>query len=103
MSNPALTGSCLLSLAALFHRNGHVRWQNAQRLTAEGWQHYKKGDEIRFTAESAEELNAIRRWLRALGFKPGRPLRKGRQMRQPVYGREDVQQLLNLLGERHNA
>ncbi|MBI2826151.1 MAG: hypothetical protein HYX69_15840 [Planctomycetia bacterium] len=85
-------------LAQFFRRNGHVRRQNAKRLKREG-QRYKKGDEIRLTASSLKELSVIRRLLIEAGFKPGRPFRKARQFRQPVYGKQAVEEFLRLVGE----
>lgn len=85
-------------LAFFFRRNGYVRYQNAERLAAEG-QRYKKGDEVRLVATSLAELRAIRRLLRQAGFKPGRPFRKAKQYRQPVYGRSVVARFLAFIGE----
>ena len=84
-------------LASFFRRNGFVRRQDPQRLADEGWERYKKGDELRLVAESAKELRLIRRLLREAGFKPGRPLAKGRQYRQPIYGRQAVARFLDLV------
>lgn len=86
-------------LAALFHRNGYVRWQDQQRLTEEGYQVYKKGHEVRLVADSAEELAAIRKLLKQAGFKPGQAFVKGQQYRQPVYGKRAVLSFLELIGE----
>lgn len=84
-------------LASFFRRNGFVRRQDPQRLADEGWERYKKGDELRLVAESAKELRLIRRLLREAGFKPGRPFAKGRQYRQPIYGRQAVARFLDLV------
>lgn len=86
-------------LREFFKRNGYVRLQNADRAAAEG-RYYKKGDEVRLVAESASELRTIRRCLREAGFSPGRPFAKGRQWRQPLYGRRDVTRFLSLIGAR---
>jgi hypothetical protein len=85
-------------LAAFFHRNGYVRQQNADRLAAEGYAAYKKGDEVRLVANSLAELAEIRRLLRAAKFKIGKSFRKTNQYRQPVYGREQVKRFLALVG-----
>ena len=85
-------------LAALFRRNGYVRRLNPDRRAAEP-RTYKKGDEVRLVAHSEAELRTIRRLLRAAGFKPGRPFRKAKQWRQPVYGRAAVARFLELIGE----
>lgn len=86
-------------LAQLFHRNGYVRWQNAERLLLDGYMRYKKGDEVRLVAKSRAELKEIRRLLRLAGFKTRRPFSKGRQFRQPIYGRGEVARFLALLGQ----
>src|SRR5207249_2503443 len=86
-------------LAAFFRRNGYVRWQDASRQKADGYWAYKKGDEVRLVAESITELRVIRRLLRLAGFQPGRSFVKGRQHRQPLYGRQTVARFLALIGE----
>ncbi len=85
-------------LTALFRRNGYVRRQSPARRAADGYRTYKKGDEVRLVAESASELQDIRRLLREAGFAPGRPFQKAGQWRQPVYGRESVTRFLALVG-----
>lgn len=86
-----------VSLAGFFRRNGYVRWQNPKRCDKEGSRRYKKGDEVRLAADSARELKLIRRLLREAGFRTARPFVKGRQYRQPIYGREDVARFLELV------
>ncbi len=86
-------------LAALFHRNGYVRWPNPDRQASTP-RTYKKGYEVRLVAESLAELREIRRLLRAAGFKPGRPFAKARQWRQPLYGRLEVGRFLKLAGRK---
>jgi hypothetical protein len=91
------------ALARLFQRNGFVRWQDPRRLAAEGWGHYKKGDELRLVARSAQELRLVRRLLRKAGFEPGRPFAKGRQFGQPIYGRRAVARFLELIGAQEDV
>ena len=86
-------------LREFFRRNGYVRRQNPIRVAEEGSQRYRKGEEVRLTASSSEELRLIRRLLRQAGFTPGRPFVKGRQYRQPVYGRQEVARFLELVAE----
>jgi hypothetical protein len=86
-------------LQEIFRRNGYVRRQNPVRVAEEGWRQYRKGDEVRLIARSAEELRLVRRLLRQAGFTPGRPFVKGRQHRQPVYGRQEVARFLDLIAE----
>ena len=80
-------------LSHFFHRNGYVRWQNAERRQLEG-QAYRKGDEVRLVAESLAELATIRRLLSQAGFAVSRPFAKGRQFRQTIYGRDQVARFL---------
>ncbi len=87
----------IVALARYFHRNGYVRRQNSRRLSRDGCSRYKKRDEVRLTAQSAEELARIRRLLELAGFRLGRPFVKSRQYRQPVYGREAVRRFLGLI------
>jgi len=84
-------------LAWYFRRNGYLRWQKEDRVANEGWQRYKKGDEVRLVANTKEELRLVRGLLREGGFKPGRPFRKGLQYRQPVYGRLAVARFLKVV------
>jgi hypothetical protein len=87
-----------LQLADFFRRNGYVRRQDPERTEQDGWEYYKKGDEVRLVADNEEELKQIRRLLKAAGFIPGRPFVKGRQYRQPIYGRAEVARFLELVG-----
>lgn len=86
-------------LRDIFERNGHVRRQDPVRVAEEGWERYRKGDEVRLGARSAAELRRVRRLLGEAGFKAGRAYVQGRQYRQPVYGREQVERFLELIGE----
>jgi hypothetical protein len=90
--------SAIAELTELFQRNGYVRRADDHRRDSEGSTAYKKGDEIRLAASSSAELARIRKMLVALGFKPGRPFQKGKQFRQPLYGREEVARFLKLVG-----
>ncbi|MEI6451073.1 MAG: hypothetical protein WCP98_14185 [Actinomycetes bacterium] len=92
-------GSVAEQLGALFARNGYVRRQNHERIAAEGRRRYKKGVEVRLTANSEEELERIRGLLRAAGFTVGKAYcHSRRQFRQPVYGRRQVERFLELVG-----
>jgi hypothetical protein len=84
-------------LAALFRRNGYVRWPNRDRRIAEKAA-YRKGYEVRLVADSPTELKAIRRLLKAAGFAAANPFPKARRWRQPVYGKEAVARFLKLVG-----
>lgn len=87
----------LKQLAAFYHRNGYIRRQRADRLGAEGYGAYKKGDEVRLNARSLAELRTIRRLLKLSGFTPGRPFAKANQWCQPVYGRAALIRFLELI------
>ena len=84
-------------LAEIFRRNGYLRRQDRQRLKKEGYSDYKKGDELRFVANSKSELSLIRQLLTSLGFKPAKPFEKSNQFRQPIYSREEIGRLLRLM------
>jgi hypothetical protein len=86
--------SALKALARHYLQKGYMRRRNPDRLAQDGPQVYKKGDEIRFVADSLKELAEIRRLLHAAGIKVAAPFRKARQYRQPVYGREAVVAIL---------
>jgi hypothetical protein len=90
------------TLTEFFRRNGYVRRQDPARLT-EGSRSYRKGEEVRLVAISIQELKLIRRLLREAGLKPGRPWRKDNRIRQPIYGRDQVERLLQLVGEQGDA
>ena len=86
-------------LADLFHRNGYVRPPAEKRLLGLGYGRFRRGFEFRLTASSRSELRLIRDLLLAADFKPGKPFVKGRQFRQPVYGRHALERFLALIGE----
>jgi len=79
-----------LLLRRLFRRNGYVRLPNLKRRKKEG-PGYRKGFEVRLTANTAAELRQIRQALHEIGLHGGRPYRKVTQSVQPVYGRPAVQ------------
>ncbi len=99
MSKTKTAGSQLKTLSDFYHRNGYVLVQNASRQKKEG-RKYKKGDEVRLVALSMTELRQIRKLLADAGFKGGRPFKTVNRYRQPVYGREQVQRFLDLVGPR---
>jgi len=87
-------------LAWFYRRNGYLRRCDPLRRELLGSRAYKRGDEIRLVANSAEELALIRRLLHEAGFRPGAPFGHSGQHRQPVYGREAVRRFLELVGAR---
>lgn len=84
-------------LVRLFKRNGYVRAQDPRRQQKEGSQRYKKGDEVRLVANSWEELKHIEALLSRTGYWPGRPFRKGGQLRLPIYGKDQVRGFLEMV------
>lgn len=89
--------STIRELARFFRRNGYIRYQKQERLTREGYMGYKKGDEVRMTAQNLPELEGIRQLLMRAGFTPGRPFVKGKQYRLPIYGRAEVRRFKRLM------
>ncbi len=100
MSVSQTDDSVARELGAFFRRNGHVRPTREKRLAGEGYGRFRRGYEFRLTADTLAELSHIRDLLCRMGFKPGRPFEKGHQFRQPVYGREEMERFLKLIGER---
>ena len=97
MSTSLISSRVINDLTALFNRNGYVRPPAKKRLAAKGTGHFRRGFEFRLTATSKSELRVIRKLLRQAGFKPGRPFTKGRQFRQPVYGRQELERFLEMI------
>src|SRR2546427_714250 len=87
------------ALLGCFARGGCVRIANA-KLRKTKPRVYKKGYEIRFTANSKADLKHVRTLLARAGMKAGSPYRKGTQTIQPVYGRSFVERFLSLLKRR---
>lgn len=96
MPIPDLDQMAIDALSAVFARNGYVRRQKPERLTA-GSRVYKKGEEVRLVAYNWVELGRIRRMLSRLEFEPGRPYKQGQQWRLPIYGRAEVARFLSLM------
>lgn len=96
-SRPTCPADARRALSRYFKRNGYVRHQNPERLAREGYMGYKKGDEVRLTADDERELQRIQELLIQAGFRPGRPFVKGHQYRLPIYGREAVRRFLQLV------
>jgi hypothetical protein len=97
MSVSPVADSVVEQLAALFRRNGYVRPPAAKRLAGQGYGRFRRGYEFRLTAKDRSELRLVRDLLRQAGFRPARPFVKGRQFRQPVYGRAELQRFLLLI------
>ncbi|MBI2565586.1 MAG: hypothetical protein HYV63_00955 [Candidatus Schekmanbacteria bacterium] len=89
----------IAELAERFQRNGHVRHPSAERRKEAGTIVYKKGYEVRLIAHSEKELAHIQKLLDLLGFRFGEPYPQAGHFRQPIYGREQVERFLSLIGE----
>ena len=57
----------------------------------------RSGWEVRLPANDAVDAPTLSASLRALGFRPGSPYRKGPRMVVPLYGREQVEQFLRFV------
>jgi hypothetical protein len=98
MPKPLTKREVIAELTERFQRNGYVRAKNVERLNEVGSQIYKKGYEVRLTAHSEEELLHIQELLQALGFSIAKPFATAHHFRQPIYGREQVENFLSLIG-----
>ncbi len=85
-------------LVALFQRNGYMRVPNPDRRE-EDPDNYKKGYEIRWVVATRRETAAIRRLLRRVGIKGGKPFLKNRKWVQPVYGKKALERFKEWLEE----
>ena len=66
-----------------------VRSGERKRLEEEG-QTYKKGYEVRLVVSTLREAAQIRKSLKEVGLKGGKPFKKAKQWAQPVYGQAAV-------------
>ena len=81
-------------LRQAFRRSGYVRVANQTRRKEMG-QKYKKGYEVRLVGKTRAELTQIRRLLRRVGFKAGKPFEKHSRIVQPIYGKAAVEWFLS--------
>lgn len=88
----------IAGLTEAFHRNGYIRRQNLPLREIVGSRIYKKGNEVRLTAHSEEELARLQAWLTVLRFTFGKPFPKDSHFRLPIYGREQIKAFLALVG-----
>lgn len=87
--------TALIFVAEIFHRNGYVRYSAIEDQPARQRKRYKKGDEIRLPTSSDEEMIHLHQCLDILEFKFGKSYAQSvRQMRTPIYGREQVAKFL---------
>ena len=78
---------------------GYWRIPDTKRQKAESSQSYKKGYEIRFVATDEAEIEQIEDMLSALDIRSGSPFAKANQWIVPVYGREQVEEILEMVGQ----
>ncbi len=81
------------TLVQFYERNGCLRQPNPNRQKKETGT-YKMGYEIRLVALSKRELTEIRRAIREVGLKAGKPFAKGNRWIQPIYGRGAMDQFV---------
>ena len=77
-------------LRDVFRTNAYMRMPNRERQKEEG-QAYKKGYEVRLVVATLREAAQIRRSLKEVGLKGGKPFKKANQWVQPVYGQTAVE------------
>lgn len=80
-----------------FLKAGYVRWRDPKKLLRAP-KSYKKGYEIRFPLQTGTEGRLLMKALRALEIEPGRPFAKHSRIIVPVYGREQVERILEFTG-----
>lgn len=97
MTGPTIDSGTAAQLAEAYCRNGYVRYQNSERLAELGSQRYKKGDEIRLVARDEAELDRFRELLVTAGFRPGKAYFQDTGWRQPIYGRMQVEEFLEMV------
>ena len=90
--------TALALLAEFFRYRGWCQSPARRSLRKKLGPKYKRGWEIRLAAASQAELRQLRRLLRLAGFTVGRPFRKVNRIVQPLYGREQVTRLLEVVG-----
>lgn len=86
------------ALVEFYRRNGYMRVPN-ETLREDAPREYKKGYEIRLIARSQRELTAIRRLIRQVDLRPGKPFPKHNQWVQPIYGRDAMDLFIIWLDE----
>ena len=86
------------TLVEFYRRNGYMRVPN-ETLREDAPREYKKGYEIRLIARSQRELTAMRRLIRQVDLRPGKPFPKHNQWVQPIYGRDAMDLFIIWLDE----
>lgn len=79
------------TLRSLYGRNGYVKIKEQTKRS-------NAGIEARISVNSARARHRLLAALRAVGLEAGRPFVKRKQLRVPVYGRERVASLLQIVG-----
>jgi hypothetical protein len=86
------------ALVEFYRRNGCMRVPN-ETLREDAPREYKKGYEIRLIARSQRELTTMRRLIRQVDLRPGKPFPKHNQWVQPIYGRDAMDLFTTWLDE----
>ena len=82
-----------------FDRSGWVQGGPDPSKRAKGKDNYKRGYEVRMSA-APKELAQLQRLLKSAGIEPGAPFAKSSRLVVPIYGREQTERFLNLIGVR---
>lgn len=90
--------SALLTLGLYASLLAHARGPIPERQRHDGWEHYKKGWELRFRLRTEDEVEFVRALVSRAGWRPGRAYAKRRGMVLPVYGRAAVAEILAAAG-----
>lgn len=85
-------------LVDFYNRNGYMRVPDKDRRKKNP-RTYKMGYEIRLVAQTKRELALIRRLLRSVGLKPGKPFSKVNQWCQPIYGKSAVERFTQWIAQ----
>ena len=84
-------------LAKAFENRGYARYSNESRKKENANKKYKKGDEIRLIFDSNIDCLQAQEHLKLLGFTYGKSYQQFRQIRLPIYGRDQVKSFLDLI------
>ncbi len=84
-------------LAQAFKNRGYVRYANETKKKEDANRKYKKGDEIRLIFNSNTDCLLAQKHLNFFGFTYGKSYEQFRQIRLPIYGRNQVRSFLDLV------
>lgn len=98
MKTSSNLNSAVSTLKAHFNDRAYLRVPNPDRMD-EGHEAYKKGFELRFVMDKRKDLTSVRKALADAGFRVAKAFEKNSKFVQPLYGREQVERCLKLMGE----